>query len=130
MADTGCQSCLAGLNIVKKLGLSLLPSKCNIPILGATILVSTRQIVYIIKHTDKLFLSREACTDLGIILSQFPLVNKITRPSQGDSIGATNTPQQCQCPKRTQPPPVPTTLPYPATEENRAKLQQYLPIPI
>ncbi|XP_064400425.1 uncharacterized protein LOC135346657 [Halichondria panicea] len=151
MADTGCQSCLAGLNIVKKLGLStvdLLPVTLkmhaaddrNIPILGATILrlsgtsskgeaVSTRQIVYITKHTDKLFLSREACTDLGIIPSQFPLVNKTTEPSQGDSIGATNTPQQeyqCQCPKRTQPPPVPTTLPYPATEENRAKLQQYL----
>ncbi len=149
MADTGCQSCLAGLNIVNKLGLStadLLPVSLkmhaaddrDIPILGATILrlsgksgngeaVSTRQIVYITKHTNKLFLSREACADLGIIPNQFPSVNQVTGPSQGDSIGATNIPQQgCHCPKRTQPPPAPTTLPYPATEENRAKLEQYL----
>ena len=143
MADTGCQSCLAGL---KKLGLStadLLPVTLkmhaaddrDIPILGAAILrlsgtsskgeaVSTRQIVYITKHTDKIFLSREACADLGIIPNQFPSVNKTTAgPSQGDSIGAANTTQQdCHCPKRTQPP---TTLPYPATEENRAKLEQF-----
>ncbi len=68
--------------------------------------------VYITKHTDKIFLSREA---LGIIPNQFPSVNKTTGPSQGD---ATNTTQQdCHCPKRTQPPPVPTT---------EAKLEQHL----
>ena len=71
----------------------------DIPILGAAILrlsgtsskgeaVSTRQIVYITKHTDKIFLSREACADLGIIPNQF---NKTTGPSQGD---AANTTQQ------------------------------------
>lgn len=84
-------------------------------------------------HTDKLFLSREACTDLGIISQQFPTVNKAGETSFHNSISSattatTATPQQeCHCPKRTKPPPIPTSLPYPATEANRGKLQQYLP---
>ena len=93
MADTGCQSCLAGLKIVKKLGLStrdLIPVNIkmhaadnhDIRILGATILrlsgkndkgeeQSTRQMVYVTNNTDKLFLSREACIDLGIVPNTF-----------------------------------------------------------
>ena len=87
MADTGCQSCLACLKIVKKLGLStrdLIPvdikmhaaDNHDIHILGAAILrlsgknnkgeeQTTRQMVYVIDNTDKLFLRREACVDLG-----------------------------------------------------------------
>ncbi len=34
--------------------------------------------------------------------------------------------QDCQCPKRTQPPPIPTALPHPATATNRDKLEKYL----
>ena len=151
MADTGCQSCLAGFKIVKKLGLStkdLIPvdlkmhaaDNHDINILGATILrlsgkdskgeeKSTKQMVYVTNHTDKLFLSREACTDLGIISQKFPIVNETeeTNPHNSISSAAAPTPQQeCHCPKRTKPPPIPTTLPYPATEANREKLQQYL----
>ena len=94
MADTGCQSCLAGLKVVKSLGISvrdLIPvnikmqaaNNDRIRILGATILRlsgkntegeerSTRQMVYVTDNTDKLFLSREACVDLGIIPNTFP----------------------------------------------------------
>ena len=151
MADTGCQSCLAGLKIVKKLGLStrdLIPVNIkmhaadnhDIRILGATILRrsgknnkgeewSTRQMIYVTNNTDKLFLSREACIDLSIIPNTFPTVDQAEGTNPANSIGATDTspPQQeCQCPKRTKPPPIPTSLPYPATEANREKLQQYL----
>ena len=161
LADTGCQSCLAGTNIVKKLGLStrdLIPVQLRmhaannhkIHILGAAILrfsdknskgeiKSTRQIVYVTDNTDKLFLSREACTDLGIISQQFPTphCNTVTAdveiPPARDSSNATgdtpDTPPQlphCQCPGRTKPPPIPTSLPYPATDANREKLQTYL----
>ena len=59
----------------------------NIPILGATILRMsgrdqlgekrmTQQIAYITYSTDKLFLSREACMDLGIVPGQFPVVGE------------------------------------------------------
>ena len=147
MADTGCQSCLAGLKIVKKLGLStrdLIPVSMkmhaadnhNIRILGATILrlsgknnkgeeQSTRQMVYVTDNTDKLFLSREACIDLGIIPKTFPTMDETKGTNAANSIGASPQ-QECQCPKRTKPPPIPTSLPYPATEANREKLQQYL----
>ena len=63
----------------------------NIPILGAMILRlsgrdqlgnerTTQQIIYI-DSTDKLFLNREACVDLGIIPAQFPVVSG-TRPGR------------------------------------------------
>ena len=148
MADTGCQCCLAGLKVVKKLGLStkdLIPvdlkmhgaDNHNIRILGATILrlsgknnmgeeKSTRQMVYVTDKSDKLFLSREACIDLGIIPNKFPTMDE-AEGTNSISATATSPPQQeCQCPKRTKPPPIPTSLPYPATEANREKLQQYL----
>ena len=162
MADTGCQSCLAGFKVVKKLGLStkdLIPVSLkmhaadnhDIQILGATILRlsgkdrlgkerSTRQVVYVTNGTDKLFLSREACMDLGIISHQFPLVGEASMgeakgcqpsPPQPIAAAATEAPndhpaRECNCPRRTKPPPIPSTLPYPATEENREKLKQHL----
>ena len=124
MADTGCQSCLAGFKVVKKLGLStedLIPVSLkmraadnhDINILGATILRlsgrsstgeerSTRQIVYITNSTDRLFLSREACVDLGIVAPHFPTIEESNETeSVGDPMNAavTTSPQQeCHCP--------------------------------
>ena len=112
----------------------------NICILGATILrlsgknskgeeTSTRQMVYVTNKTDKLFLSREACIDLGIIPCRFPMKDEAEGTNPNSSVSAIATPppqQECQCPKRTKPPPIPTSLPYPATEANWEKLQQYL----
>ena len=150
MADTGCQSCLAGLKVIKKLGVSvrnLIPvnikmqaANNNIRILGAALLRlsgksnegeerSTRQMVYVTDNTDKLFLSREACVDLRIIPNTFPTIGEAEETESANSIGTTDAslPQQeCQCPKRTKPPLIPTSLPFPATEANREKLQQYL----
>ena len=94
MADTGCQSCLASLTIIKRLGLrqtDLIPvpmrmhaaNNKGITILAATILrflgkcksgatLETREITYVTDSSDKLFLSREACIALGIISEIFP----------------------------------------------------------
>ena len=93
-------NCLAGFKVLKKLGLStkdLIPVELrmhaadnhDIQLLGAAILRltgrnhdgkkrTTRQIVlvYVTNHIDKLFLSREACADLGIISHQFPLTGE------------------------------------------------------
>ena len=77
-----------------------------------------RQMVYITNNTDKLCLSREACMDLGIIPTQFPIVGEI--PPRVDhqvlSIDHASFSQEvaslkCDCPRRTKPPPLPTTLP-------------------
>lgn len=98
MADTGCQSCLTGINTVRRLGLSeqeLIPvttkmhaaNNNNIKILGAIILrisghsdtgrpLTTKQIVYVTDESDKFFLSREACIQLGIISNSFPSIGE------------------------------------------------------
>ncbi len=100
MADTGCQSCLAGIDVLKQIGLlkkDLIPVEMqmhaannnSIAILGAAILrfsgtnrngkvIETRQIVYVTDSTNKLFLSREACVTLGIISKTFPTVGEST----------------------------------------------------
>ena len=156
MADTGCQSCLAGSKLIEKLKLfskDLIPVNMqmhsadnrDIPILGAIILRlsgkdqsggerTTRQIIYITDSTDKLFLSRGACVDLGIVSTQFPVVGEV--PIQADHLmsstaDSVSSPQDetaldCNCPKRTKPPPLPASLPCPATEENIMQLKQYL----
>ena len=161
MADTGCRSCLAGTNVAKSLGLSnndLIPVRLrmhsannqDIHILGAAIMKlshkdkSTRQIVYVTGSMRKMFLSREACADLGIISQGFPESTISTLPSlhaerpstsptppaqldNVDSNGQTLAPQPiCSCPRRTKPPPAPSSLPFPATPENRVKLQEYI----
>ena len=98
MCHTGCQSCLAGTNVAKSLGLSnndLIPVRLrmhsannqDIHILGAAIMKlshkdkSTRQIVYVTGSMRKMFLSREACVDLGIISQGFPESTIRTLPS-------------------------------------------------
>lgn len=97
MADTSCQSCLAGLKVIHNLGLvesGLIPvtmrmntaTNSGIRILGAILLrlssrdprgqlLEMRQMTYITPSSDKLFLSREACVDLGIITNVFPTLH-------------------------------------------------------
>ena len=142
MADTGCQSCLAGITILDQLCMSrkdLIPvtmkmhaaNENQITILGAAILrfsgktkedktIETRQIVYVTDSTSKIFLSREACVTLGIISQKFPTIGESTC-SIGPSVNTS-----CPCPNREQPPPPPKHPPFPATMENRGRLQQYL----
>jgi len=148
MADTGCQSCLIGFKQIQRLGLTkhdLINANMRIhaannqaiKILGAVILRitgtgqdgqqrETRQFSYVTNDADKFFLSKNACVDLGMVSETFPTV--------GETNASTNVPSKdppvlaptCDCPRRSQPPPIPTKLPYAATAENREKLEQYL----
>ena len=144
MTDTGCQSCLAGFKTVQRLGLTksdLLSVKMKmhaannqpISILGAIILrisgtdqndnvKETRQMTYITKDSNNIFLSKAACIDLGMISKDFPTIR--ATPSTANPIADNR--QSCDCPRRELPPPLPTKLPFPATTENREKLQGYL----
>ena len=142
IADTGCQSCLAGTQILDRLNVdpsALLPVETkmhaadnrDIPIIGAIPLTvsatvrgqnnSTKQLVYItemLKNT--MYLSREGCIDLGIIEPDFPNAG-----ASNQCAANKDKEEECDCPRR-QPPPPPPDLPYPATEENREKLEKYL----
>ena len=153
MADTGCQSCLAGIGVIGRLGLTradLIPvtMKMNaadekgINILGAAILrfsgigkpghsLETRQITYITDCSDRIFLSRDACIQLGMISEAFPTVGEILQncaiqPQKDPGAYSNGTTAPCGCPTRAPPPPLPLKLPFPATEANRGKLQTYL----
>ena len=147
MADTGCQSCLAGSDLLNQMGLqkhNLVPvsmqmSAANnegIKIIGALPLritgtspsgvkLVTRQLVYFTPSTKRMFLSKHACTALGLISANFPTVGEAfeTKDLLSTSSPAAHT---CQCPKRQLPPPPPTSLPYPPTDSNRDKLEKYL----
>ena len=129
MADTGCQSCLAGFKIVQQLGLvknDLIPVKMKmhaandkpINILGAVILrisgvdennnfTETRQMTYITKDSNNIFLSKAACIDLGMISDNFPTVGGTSSSSNP----ITDDQLSCNCPRRELPPPLPTKLP-------------------
>ncbi|KAK3754450.1 hypothetical protein QZH41_009233, partial [Actinostola sp. cb2023] len=122
MADTGCQSCLTSMTVVRRLGLSkkdLIPvstrmhaaNNNGIEILGAIILRfsgksksnqirETRQIVYVTDDADKLFLSRETCTALGLIPGNFPTMGETPQPSNSsDAAGQTHQPTQLNIPE-------------------------------
>lgn len=139
MADTGCQSCIAGLKAMKRLGIheeNLIPvtikmsaaNETSLQILGAAILCftgmgtdgksrQTRQIVYVTDSTDKMYLSREGCVALGLISKDFPTIGEVK------SVAAI---KECNCPQRELPPTRPSTIPFPATEENKGRLKDWL----
>ena len=142
MADTGCQSCLMGIQVVERMGLNaddLIPvtmtmraaNEGRIPIIGAMVVRfsgtdsraithETRQIAYITNTSDRIFLSRAACIDLGMVNETFPTIGEVIA---SDDI---TTPSPCPCPPCTTPPPLPEGLPMPATEENRAAIESWL----
>ena len=143
MADTGCQSCLAGIKILHRLGLNrsdLIPvsmrmhaaNRNTINILGATVLrfsgktesgeiIETRQLTYVTDSTDNIFISREACEQLGIISHNFPKIGEVHTSHASllnDSVqtsSESSTHASCGCLKRVPPPSPPSHLPFPAT---------------
>ena len=154
MADTGCQSCLAGIQLLHKIGLTrnhLLPvnmkmtaaNQGTIEIIGALPLricgtspssatLETRQMVYFTTTTNTMFLSKQACVALKIIPASFPMIggaNNLsleTDPSNDPTQASTSNIPHCNCPQRQPPPPLPNSLPFPATESNRERLEKWL----
>ncbi|CAC5393222.1 unnamed protein product [Mytilus coruscus] len=81
-------------------------------------------------------LKREACIARRMISDSFPTIGEIdkTQPTLGtenhqnisNKIGSVNgLATTCDCPKWKLPPPMPTKLPYPASEANLAKMKQF-----
>ena len=151
-ADTGCQSVLVGNKIIhrrrdfKKSDLIPVKTKMStvnrdvIPILGAVILrlsgksgsdkvIETAQICYVTDVIEGAYLSLEACTTLGLIPSDFPRIRSATQQLMSVSSAAASPRDaecDCSCPIRTDPPPLSTALPFPATDANRTALQNWI----
>ena len=120
MADTGCQCCLAGMLVIRRLGLSendLIPvttqmhaaNNNKIRILGAVLIefsgtspngqqLFTRQITYVTDSSDKLFLSREGCAKLGMISDSFPTIGDVHGQQSDNSIAIITKPEQVDPP--------------------------------
>ena len=127
MADTGCQSCLAGGDLLLMLTLrqsDLIPvtmrmkaaNSKGITILGALPLRftgtspsgrthTTRQLVYFTDSTNRLFLSKQACTSLGIISNSFPTIGETLEASDTSISPESGITKNCNCAKRELPPP-------------------------
>ena len=154
LPDTGAQMVVAGVAQLHKLGVTkkeLIPlsngirsaDNSGLVLLGGILvnitgkctddsLITTRQLCYIAEGIDCLFLSRQACKELGIIGEDFPRVGAFTNHLKISNISAPSSPpapgdaRPCSCPARALPPPVPTALPFQPTEENREKLENWI----
>ncbi len=142
VADTGCQTCIAGQDILEQIKCPesyMIPTSHRIVgitddsvgIVGAVLLriavgeKSTRQMVYISNNIDGLFLSRTALEDLGVIRKSFPSADaKGSRAFECKSEGVDTT--QCSCPSRTATPHHPDSIPFNATPENVPRLKEWL----
>ena len=156
VADTGAMTMVAGRELISGLGLKLndlIPvnitlsaaNNSKLKILGGVFLqvwgrdksgkrLSTRQLCYIQENDENIYLSRSTCESLGLIPKNFPtigdcihaVIKKSGEPINTQCSKNTNSSVECSCPKRTKPPQPPTSLPFPATPENREKLERWI----
>lgn len=133
IADSGCQTCTAGPEILTKLRCPhhyLVKTRHKIigitdtplHIIGTLFLrisfgnKSSNQMVYISKNCRGLYLSQTAMKDLGIVEDHFP----------DSKSAATKLSDKCGCPPRTKTPERPEVIPFAPTDENVPKLKEWL----
>ena len=96
---------------------------------------TTKQLCYILDNSSKVYLSRKACENLGIISNTFPRIGDHSiNTVAGKEYSPDNTchnssrDKNCKydCPKREKPPRPPSSIPFPATPENHSKLKEWI----
>ena len=145
-ADTGAMTCTSGPELLRALNCPqqyLVKTRHRIQgvtgdglqIIGSLMLQvdlgerTTRQVVYITKNTSGLYLSESALRDLGVVHPDFPHFQH--SPPSASAETATCSSRNlhtapCGCPVRTPVPDRPTKIPFPPTEENRHKLEEWI----
>ena len=109
----------------------------------------TRQLAYVAEEVDRVFLSKKASEELGIISNTFPTIGAFAMESGDAAINALKDDiltseddsqtemkefktcegldvDKCSCPKRELPPPVPDSCPFPPNEENLERLEGWI----
>ena len=149
LPDTGAQMMVCGMDLPHKLGVTrkeLFPVASGIKaanseglkLVGGLLVTvsatghdgntrSTSHMCYVSENVTRLFLSKAACRDLGIVPDNFPEVGSC------DSVLSLNKcelvspaqPDTCSCPKRAETPD-PPQLPCPATAENVPRLKEFI----
>ena len=150
VADTGCQTCTAGVDFLEDVGCPesyLIPTSHSIVgitaaplgIIGAVLLrieingKVTRQMVHISSnlHGRSLYLSRSACRELGLITDEFPAPAISSSAAAAQSVGpceggCLDDDPSAFCPLRAPTPDPPAKIPFPPTRENVIHLKNYL----
>ena len=134
--DSGASICLAGTSHLNTLGLKetdLSPCHKKVMAVGGSVLTckgrievefrigdrSTHQTLYICDRIDRVYFSREGCTEVGILHPSFPYPMDHKR-QLSEEIAELNDDTSNSSSIRSQ------TLPFPATESNVDKLKQHL----
>ena len=83
---------------------------------------------YISENVTRLFLSKKACCDLGIIPENFSEIGAADSQASVNKCEVVDTskPDRCGCPRRVRTPDPPAELPCPATEENIKKVKEFI----
>ena len=153
VTDTGCQSPICGLQLVFALGYTeadLIPTKMmmkaidqkTICIKGAIILRlsgrdrsghlhETVQVCYVSDKIKQLYLSEQGCKQLGIIPETFPSIGAALPSPNHAAATKEETPEKsttetCPCIPRSPVPPMPKEVPFPPTEANRLKIENWI----
>ena len=173
--DTGAQMTLCPANFIQRLGIDIqsfipLQSRINsasqdpISLLGGLLVevtwtspagdeISFLQLVYVSNAVSEIYMSKDACVQLGVIFPEFPIPqfqpssacsNSITPANEAKDVkpaaanqssclpSCTNTgiimpgDEVCSCPPRTLPPSDMPTLPCSPTVDNLPILKQYI----
>ena len=154
LPDTGAQMVVAGPNTLHKLGVTkseLIPLSSGVnaannqqlKLLGGLLLLISgtgqdgvkrisKQLCYIAEGISRVFLSKSACKDLGIISPDFPVIGKFGDGANESlevnkcDIVDPDDHNICKCARRELPPPVPAKIPFPPIKENIPKLKQWI----
>ena len=105
--------------------------------------VKERVLIYVVKELQSIFLSKDTLVEMSIIPPYFPLPPPRRKYGEVAGLKGTSTDTiaeeeclpaknlsgvkaKCGCPPIQTPAPAPPKLPFPATEENRSKLETFL----
>ena len=139
--DTCAQTCVSGRYVLSKLNMDerdLVPTSHNImgvsgkylDILGILTVkfdyrdCSSYAAVYICNDIIGFFVSPKVQVDLGILPTGYPLSSVSAVQSTFPDKGSRKA--KCGCLLRQEPPPLPNAIPFPATGENRSRLEQWI----
>ena len=153
-ADTGAQLTVVNVRELMALGIkkdSIFPlattvntvTKASVDLLGGVFVVissydprtqavrRTRQLAYVSTSVPGIYLSNEACIDLGCVPKEFPLIGQCDAlteqpkiPKKCSNSGVNSS--KCACPKRQLPPTDAPVLPCDPTEKNLPILREYI----
>ena len=151
IADSGAQTCLMGVSVLRNLGLGrahlhtvskriFAANDEEIHVLGAIFLrmsgsntrgrrLETSATVYITESTNRFYLSRTVLVQLGVVGPEFPEIGAAVAASAG-VIGAENRSSgrvaECGCPLRVPTPGPPESLPFSPSLENAGRMKTWL----